>query len=84
MNGVAEKLGMHATHFDSPHGLQNTANVSTAYDMCKLAAAVMQEPVLRKIVCCSTWGCEPIHNANKPSEIDGENAKQDPGQLLSP
>lgn len=76
MNVTAEKLGMHATHYDSPHGLQNTANVSTAYDICKLAAAVMQEPFLRKIVCCSTWGCEPIHNAHPKPEVEND-AKQD-------
>jgi hypothetical protein len=51
MNTVADKIGMHATHFDSPHGLQNTQNVSTAYDMCKLAAAVMAEPFLRRVTC---------------------------------
>ena len=52
--------------------------------MCKLAAAVMQEPVLRKIVSCSTWGCEPIHNAHQKPEVENENAKQDPSLLLSP
>lgn len=36
MNKNAKKLKMMNTHFDSPHGLPNKNNKSTAYDMAKL------------------------------------------------
>jgi D-alanyl-D-alanine carboxypeptidase len=41
---------MQNTVFDSPHGLQNNANVSTAYDMAVLTQACMRIPEFRKIV----------------------------------
>jgi D-alanyl-D-alanine carboxypeptidase len=37
MNCCAAKLGMINTVFDSPHGLQNNLNVSTAFDMAILS-----------------------------------------------
>lgn len=36
MNKYAKKLGMFNTHFDSPHGLINNYNKSTAYDIALL------------------------------------------------
>ena len=36
MNKNAKDLQMSNTHFDSPHGLANKNNKSTAYDMAKL------------------------------------------------
>ena len=36
MNYNAELLMMENSHFDSPHGLENKNNKSTAYDMAKL------------------------------------------------
>ena len=37
MNKNAKLLGMNDTYFDSPHGLANKNNKSTAYDMARLS-----------------------------------------------
>ena len=37
MNLNAQKLNMHDTHYDSPHGLRNERNFSSAYDVSMLA-----------------------------------------------
>jgi D-alanyl-D-alanine carboxypeptidase (penicillin-binding protein 5/6) len=42
MNDYAEKLHMTSTYFDSPHGLMNIQNYSTAHDMAKLSAVCMK------------------------------------------
>eukprot|EP00347_Sterkiella_histriomuscorum_P009059 403342681 len=38
MNDNAYRLQMMSTNYDSPHGLMNTQNYSTAYDIAKLSA----------------------------------------------
>lgn len=50
MNLYAQKMELTQTYFDSPHGLQNIENLSTAYDIGKLSAAVMKNDYFRKIV----------------------------------
>ena len=44
MNQDAKELGMSKTKFDSPHGLGNPLNYSTAEDQCKLIAVGMKIP----------------------------------------
>ena len=34
MNIHAQEIGMKNTYYDSPHGLGNPLNLSTAYDQC--------------------------------------------------
>jgi len=42
---------MTSSFFDSPHGLKNVNNISTAMDLAKLSAIAMrEEPLFRKIV----------------------------------
>ena len=43
--------------FDSPHGLMNQQNVSTAYDMARLSAACMMIPLFRRVVGTKTYEC---------------------------
>ena len=50
MNDYAVKLEMNQTHFDSPHGLQNADNYSSAYDIGKLSAHCMKNEYFKKIV----------------------------------
>ena len=50
MNDFASKLDMAQTHFDSPHGLQNIENLSTAYDIAKLSAICIKNEYFREIV----------------------------------
>ena len=53
-------------------------NLSTAYDICKLSCAVLQEPILRRVVSTSEWSCEPIVNSRvkvEKEQIDGDEVK---------
>jgi D-alanyl-D-alanine carboxypeptidase len=43
MNGDAQRLGMHESHFVNPNGLHNPAHVSSARDMAIVARALLRE-----------------------------------------
>ena len=60
MNDYAAKLEMNQTHFDSPHGLQNVENLSTAYDIGKLSAHCLKNEYFRKIVATQCYECSAI------------------------
>jgi D-alanyl-D-alanine carboxypeptidase (penicillin-binding protein 5/6) len=42
MNQNADKLNMNDCFYDSPHGLKNARNFSTAYDICLLVTECMK------------------------------------------
>ena len=42
MNSDAKKIKLDNTHFDSPHGLSNSNNVSTAYDIALLCSVCVR------------------------------------------
>jgi D-alanyl-D-alanine carboxypeptidase len=67
MNLFCVKYGLTQTFFDSPHGLQNVENLSTACDMAKLSALAMQNETFRRIVGTKTYECE-IKNVSKLAE----------------
>jgi D-alanyl-D-alanine carboxypeptidase len=82
MNNNAIKLQMMSTNFDSPHGLMNPQNYSSAYDMGKLAGQCMKNEYFRKIVTTQVFECEGRpkdgearqfrwENTNKLLAIDG-------------
>ena len=50
MNEVPRRLGLSHTRFANPHGLDEPGHVSSAYDMAVIGRALMQEPVLARIV----------------------------------
>jgi len=50
MNLNAQKLKMHDSHYDSPHGLRNDRNFSSAYDVSLLAYECMNIPIFRTVV----------------------------------
>ena len=50
MNKHAYQLGMYDTYYDSPHGLSNERNFSTAYDICLLTNECMRIPIYRTVV----------------------------------
>ena len=50
MNRRARQLGLNDTHFVRPDGLDAPGHVSSARDVTTLARALMQKPVVRKIV----------------------------------
>ena len=67
MNEKAAELGMENTHFANPNGLDDEAHYSTAEDMAKLAAAAMDDPVLRRVASTRTAriGGRTLTNHNK-------------------
>ena len=50
MNDNAFKLKLTDTQYDSPHGLMNRNNFSSAYDICTLANECIQLDEFRKVV----------------------------------
>lgn len=50
MNLLAHKLGMTSTNYDSPHGLMNTSNYSSAEDQAILVKEVMIHESFRTVV----------------------------------
>ncbi len=74
MNEKAAELGMENTHFANPSGLNDEAHYSTAEDMAKLAAAAMDDPVLRRVASTRTAriGGRTLTNHNKLlSRVEG-------------
>ena len=50
MNHQAHLLGMSSSYYDSPHGLMNKSNYSTAEDQAILVSEVMKIEFYRKVV----------------------------------
>lgn len=50
MNRLAETIGLTESHFTNPHGLDDEAHYTTAYDLARLTAYAMQNIQFRKIV----------------------------------
>ena len=50
MNLNAQRLNMYDTFYDSPHGLRNERNFSTAYDVALLVNECMKIPLFRQVV----------------------------------
>ncbi len=50
MNSLSSSLELRMTHWANPHGLPNAQNKSTAFDMARLCARAMEDPVFRKVV----------------------------------
>ena len=50
MNERAAALGLDDTHFMNPNGLHDPQHYTSAYDLCRLAAAAMALPSFRELV----------------------------------
>ena len=50
MNRMAENIGLTESHFTNPHGLDDDAHYTTAYDLAKLTAYALKNEQFRKIV----------------------------------
>lgn len=55
MNGKADVLGMHRTHFTNVTGLHDDHHYSTLEDLAKLLEAALQQPLFRKIFTTSVY-----------------------------
>jgi D-alanyl-D-alanine carboxypeptidase len=61
MNQKADALGLTATHFDNPHGLDGDTHYTTAYELALIAAHAMENTLFAEIA--STVKKEiPLHN----------------------
>lgn len=67
MNETAKELGLTATSFANPNGLDAETHYSTARDMARLACAAMENETLRRIVSTKsvTIGGRTMTNHNK-------------------
>lgn len=54
MNARAAELGLADTHFVTPSGLDDPEHYTTAYDLARLAAYAMQNPVFREAASSKT------------------------------
>ena len=50
MNAQARRLGLAHTHFSTPVGLDERGNYSSAHDLAVLAQALLEDPLLARIV----------------------------------
>jgi len=51
----------------------NIFNVSTACDLCLLAAKVMEQDALRTVVSTVKYSCDPVFEASSTEETNDEN-----------
>lgn len=66
MNANATKLKMFSSNFDSPHGLMNRFNYSTAYDVCLLTQRCMQLPRFCEVVKTRVYTTFPKNRSVNP------------------
>ena len=65
MNKTAEELNLKGSFYDSPHGLANMNNKSTALDVAKLSTRAMKWPVFREVVSTKYYTVKKNTNGNK-------------------
>ena len=63
MNRNAARINLRSTFFDSPHGLNNPLNRSTAFDIAKLGAIAMKDARFRTIVKTTNYRVRKSENA---------------------
>ena len=61
MNQKATELGLTATHFDNPHGLDGETHYTTAYELARIAAEALENEVFAEIV-STVKKTIPLHN----------------------
>ena len=55
---------MYDTFYDSPHGLRNDRNWSSAYDICLLADECMKIPLFRQVVSSCYYETRALGNSH--------------------
>ena len=61
MNRKADELGLTATHFENPHGLDGETHYTTAYELALIAAYAMKNALFAQIV-STVKKTVPLHN----------------------
>ena len=65
MNNNAKKLKMFTTNYDSPHGLMNKYNYSSAHDVVLLIEYCMKMEEFRAVVNTKNFECHAV-KSNRP------------------
>jgi len=69
MNQKAQELGLENTHFTNPHGLDDDALYTSAYDMAIMGRELLRRPALAEIVGTQayqpTWDGPAVANLNQ-------------------
>lgn len=65
MNKFGEELGLKCSQYDSPHGLGNYNNKSTALDMARISTAAMAIPKFKELVGTKSYTVKKGTNGNK-------------------
>ena len=68
MNEKAEALGCKGTHFNNPSGLTDPSHYTTAYDMCLILAAAIENPDFVDIESHTYWTHAPIKRYPDPND----------------
>ena len=77
MNYISkEEFKLKSSYFDSPHGLANRFNTSSAADLAKLSSIALKNPQFAKIVKTKRYKCY----SQKPEDFEKDN----PGQEFTP
>ncbi len=61
MNQKANEMGLSATHFDNPHGLDGETHYTTAYELARIAAKALENETFSEIVSTAKKSI-PLHN----------------------
>ena len=61
MNRRADRMGLTATHFENPHGLDGETHYTTAYELALIASQAMENEVFAEIV-STVKKTVPLHN----------------------
>lgn len=73
MNDKAQELGMTNTTFVDPHGLDETEQRSTAYDMYLLADYAMDNPIFAQIATSQNYTMAATNKHSEPRRIQHTN-----------
>ncbi len=65
MNKQGEEIGLKGSTYDSPHGLSNLNNKSTALDVAKLSTEAMKLKLFREVVGTKTYTLKKGTNGNR-------------------
>ncbi|MBR7160831.1 MAG: D-alanyl-D-alanine carboxypeptidase [Clostridia bacterium] len=61
MNQKADEMGLTATHFDNPHGLDGETHYTTAYELALITAKALENEIFAEIV-STVKKTIPLHN----------------------
>ena len=65
MNETAKKAGVNDSNFVNPHGLDDPNHYTTAYDLAKITAYALNNPIFAKIVSTKNYVIEETNKSEK-------------------